>query len=314
MIRKLDSLFSKFSEESMSARCGQHEFAGKKTVATMLSGGISAAASFIPENVIVWRGSDSDFFKRAFNHHRMILKWVIEGKVSTNIEGVRFRLHPGDAVLYIPRQTHTTEKEGNSRFEYLAISFVSHNGDYTPLESLRNRVLSLNENTELLMEVVKAFLSRKHISRGIFSLSTVLSELVFRETKEIPSGDSDFEAISVFIRQNFLQDNSVKTIANHFQISTQQVRRIFSRNFNGITPGKLLRRQRMTFACSLLLNTRLSVTEISRKCCFCSPFAFSRAFKEAYGTSPSGYRITSNFSSDNVLCHKGCRAPLAIGN
>ena len=44
------------------------------------------AVNFIPSDLKIWIGKDSDFFLRSFCHHRMILKIILAGSASTNIE------------------------------------------------------------------------------------------------------------------------------------------------------------------------------------------------------------------------------------
>ena len=98
------------------------------------------AVKFMPCDIKIWTGKDSDFFNRSFCHHRMILKIILAGNASTNIDGVRYYLTPADAVLYFPMQTHSTETPDNGVFEYLAISFVAGMGSYEALDALKNRV------------------------------------------------------------------------------------------------------------------------------------------------------------------------------
>jgi len=59
----------------------------------------------------------------------------------------------------------------------------------------------------------------------------------------------------------------------------------------GETPGQFIQRLRLERAARLLLGNRdLSVTEIAFDSGFHDAAAFSRAFRNAFGTTPSGYR------------------------
>ena len=42
------------------------------------------------------------------NYRRMILKTILRGDVTTNIDGLRFPMSPGDSVLFFPFQFHST--------------------------------------------------------------------------------------------------------------------------------------------------------------------------------------------------------------
>jgi AraC family transcriptional regulator of arabinose operon len=51
-----------------------------------------------------------------------------------------------------------------------------------------------------------------------------------------------------------------------------------------------MRESRLSEAAKLLQNSELNVSEIGEKCGFESLYAFSRAFRKAYGIPPRAYR------------------------
>jgi AraC family transcriptional regulator len=57
-----------------------------------------------------------------------------------------------------------------------------------------------------------------------------------------------------------------------------------------LTPGGLIRQQRLIAAKELLRRTDLSLQEIALKCGFSTAFSFSRSFRKQYGIPPSVYR------------------------
>lgn len=58
----------------------------------------------------------------------------------------------------------------------------------------------------------------------------------------------------------------------------------------GEPPGRHLARRRLQRAATLLVATSDTVERIARAVGYAGPFAFSAAFRRAYGTSPSAYR------------------------
>ena len=63
----------------------------RKKIRKELSRPQSAGASFPPVDFLpcdlkIWTGHDSDFFHQAFCHHRMILKIILAGKATTSID------------------------------------------------------------------------------------------------------------------------------------------------------------------------------------------------------------------------------------
>jgi AraC-like DNA-binding protein len=66
------------------------------------------------------------------------------------------------------------------------------------------------------------------------------------------------------------------------------------RKIINLTPVTYLGQLRLENAAALLLsNPRMSVTEIAFRCGFQSSQYFSKAFRERYGPTPSGYRISA---------------------
>ena len=58
----------------------------------------------------------------------------------------------------------------------------------------------------------------------------------------------------------------------------------------GISPHRYRIRRRLDAACALLLRPELSITEISERLGYASPYEFSAQFKRYMGCPPSGYR------------------------
>ncbi|MBO7146715.1 MAG: helix-turn-helix transcriptional regulator [Lentisphaeria bacterium] len=247
------------------------------------------AVEFMPCDLKIWIGCDSDFFHRSFCHHRMILKIILAGKASTNIDGIRYNLKPADAVLYFPMQTHSTETIDSGEFEYLAISFIAGMGHYEALNTLKNRVFSPDPENSFLLDLLKAWNKNQKMHAACL-LAELLSRAVSEIDGETSGNGGKFGDMAEYIRKNCSGTLSVKKIASEFDISPQSVRRIFHRNISGLTPGGLIRQQKMILAEELLRRTNLSLQEIAQQCGFSTPFSFSRAFRRQYGIPPSLYR------------------------
>lgn len=244
---------------------------------------------FMPCDLNIWIGHDSDFTHRAFCHHRMILKMILAGNATTSIDGIRYRLFPSDAVLYFPMQTHSTETGEDGIFEYLAITFVAGMGRYDVLNGLKNRVFSPDPENRFLPEMIQAWKEGRRMHAALL-LAELLADALSRFSGDIESKGGNFGEIAAYIRKNCSGELSVKKIASKFDISPQTVRRIFQHNINGLTPGSLIRQHRLILAEELLRRTGLPLETIAVKCGFATAFSFSRAFRRRYGIPPSQYR------------------------
>lgn len=78
-------------------------------------------------------------------------------------------------------------------------------------------------------------------------------------------------------------------LAKTVNISTRQLERLF-RRYLSATPKKYYMDMRLQRAQHLLLQTSMSVTEVSVACGFNAPSHFSRLFRQRYGMSPHKLR------------------------
>lgn len=97
------------------------------------------------------------------------------------------------------------------------------------------------------------------------------------------------ELAKKFIEQNFLDDAAVRNYHHKIGMSDSWFRRLFREKY-GLAPMKFRLQLLHERACRLLLNTNLSVKEISFQLGYESQNYFSRTFKKVEGVSPAHYR------------------------
>ena len=107
------------------------------------------------------------------------------------------------------------------------------------------------------------------------------------------SGIADAAA---FMENHYMEDITIEQVLEISHYSQRHFIRLFSAVYN-ITPQKYLMNIRIRRACALLRESRLPITEIALRCGFSDSNYFSRAFRKAYGITPSQYRNSP--SADN---------------
>ncbi|MCM0651009.1 AraC family transcriptional regulator [Clostridium swellfunianum] len=98
-----------------------------------------------------------------------------------------------------------------------------------------------------------------------------------------------------YIHINFMNEISLKSLANEFFIKEYTAKLIFENVFK-VSFQELLEQTRIAYACSFLSSTNKSVTEISNLCRFDSISTFQRAFTKHMNQSPTEYRKLTNTS------------------
>ncbi|HEY8528554.1 MAG TPA: response regulator [Paenibacillaceae bacterium] len=104
--------------------------------------------------------------------------------------------------------------------------------------------------------------------------------------------DSDrfrIEAVQRFIRENYMYDLDLKTLARRFHYHPTYFSELFKAKV-GKSFIRYLTEVRMEQAVRLLKETSLSLWDIAELCGFSGPGYFSSRFKRMYGVSPSEFR------------------------
>lgn len=93
-----------------------------------------------------------------------------------------------------------------------------------------------------------------------------------------------------FMSMHYTEDITVQDVADYIGVHRSHLTVAFSKMY-GVTPGQYLLRLRMTNGARMLEETDLSITEIALSLGYSDIFAFTRAFGQYYGMSPSLYRV-----------------------
>src|SRR5262249_49539601 len=93
-----------------------------------------------------------------------------------------------------------------------------------------------------------------------------------------------------WIEKNLDEGLSVVQIASAAAMSLRTLHRKFVEQ-TGTTPASWVLRARIHRAQELLVDSNLSIEEISARVGFGSASTFRERFRDAVGTSPSGYRM-----------------------
>ena len=97
------------------------------------------------------------------------------------------------------------------------------------------------------------------------------------------------QQMQTYISYHFAEQIGLSDIAASANISRSEANRCFN-SYIGISPMEVLLRHRLRVAQKLLLETGLTLREISCMCGFNSESYFSRCFRRMYGCAPGSFR------------------------
>ncbi|MBC2601829.1 helix-turn-helix transcriptional regulator [Puniceicoccus vermicola] len=280
------------------------ELMGKIPPPESLFTGLKVEESEAPNNIIFFERTDVSAFRpegvsNNF-HHRFELVLALQGSGPVRIGGNSYHFSPGSSALIFPNQFHHYMDVEAQNLDWLFITFdIAHSDFLAPLQDTP-RHLDI-ESAHLLQRALKPYTrpgsQRKdtlaisyHLSRFLrhmVSLPGIPPEQSHSQTPD-HSRDVILEQINDYIRNHLSDAPSLSDLAQELGYSASYLRTIF-RDSLGVSLGRYIRESRLSEAAKLLQKTTLSVGEVSARTGFESPFAFSRAFKNAYGMPPKAY-------------------------
>jgi AraC-like DNA-binding protein len=270
-----------------------------------LFSGMTIQQALAPENIIIFKRTDTALLKPegvSVNfHHRYELVTVLDTAAPARIDRVTYDLHPGECALIFPNQFHHFMDVARTRMDWLFITFELKNPEAIRVLHNAPRVLD-GAGLELLHGLVREFVQPRNATPDTLEISFLLSRLLLhlRECAALPAERSDIhssddvrdvilESINKYVRANLGRAVTIKNIAEELGYSVSHLRAVF-RDRLGVSLGKYMRESRLSEAAQLLQSSAFNVSEIGEKCGFESLYAFSRAFRKAYGIPPRTYR------------------------
>jgi AraC-like DNA-binding protein len=270
-----------------------------------LFSGARIEQSFAPDNIVFFQRTDAEALKvegvSNNYHHRFELVSVVERPAPVRIDRASYQLHPGEAALIFPNQFHHFLDLERGKLEWLFITFECRHPE--PILALRDAPRVYDAAAlDLLNEVVGEFVAPRGKTADHLFIAATLARLlrhlvtlpeVPRERRDIHSSDDIrdviLENINRYVRENLHRAVTIGDLAEELGYSVSHLRAVF-RDRLGVSLGRYMRESRLSEAAKLLQTSEHNVSEIGERCGFESLFAFSRAFRKAYGLPPRAYR------------------------
>ena len=267
--------------------------------------GLLCHQSLAPDNIIFFRRgakapSKSEGVSNNY-HHRFEFVVVAKKPGPVRIDQQSYLLQDGECALIFPNQFHHYLDLADGDVEWLFLTFDLRNS--VAIEGLRNTPRALDQSALALVDrIVSEFLHPEGIAPDTLSISYHLSRLLLHlldcpelpaDRRDIHSGTSArdviLEKINRHVREHLTESLTISDIAKELGYSVSHLRAVF-RDRLGVSLGRYMRESRLSEAAQLLQTSGFNISEIGERCGFESLYAFSRAFRKAYGIPPRAYR------------------------
>lgn len=248
-------------------------------------------------------------YRTAHWHPELEIVYLLNGTADFVIEGQRFRLVQGDALVIDANQIHGVQARHsmmqliihvNREFINAHLEHAEHYLLHLSREELiDSQVGSYLEFLDRLKELVPLYV-RQPAGYRLESESVVL-DICYRLIRDfsIPLSSDDHPSLTEqksriqdilrYIDDHYQEKISLGQIAGEFGLSREYFSRLFRKSV-GMTFTDHLNRVRLTHVYQELLTTDKPVMEIIEEQGFTNYKLFSRMFKEIYGSTPRDTR------------------------
>jgi len=229
------------------------------------------------------------WFPNKHSHNYFEFIYFFNAKAEIDVPETKLNLVPYDLVVYPPGVMHQEFPDLKHPQEIICIAA------YIDSPYTLNTAFQISDKSGvigwLFEQSFNEFKEKKEGYEDIIEiyLKTILLH-INRYFKFNKSEVIDIlNASIIFIHEHFNEDISVKQLANISCVSKSYISRIFVKKL-GVSPIKYLNSIRIDAAKRLLLDSELSVNEISLRVGFNDSLYFSRVFKKLTGVSPTAFR------------------------
>lgn len=260
-------------------------------------------------NIHVDFKDDSINIETTHYHNNFEIIFVTKGTSTFLIENKKIKAEKNSLVLLSNLENHsmTIDETPYERYVVSVDNLLKINllPSEIYIKILQNRPKDFpyifeftNEDADVIVNILKLLLKEESSKNYSEHLSNLLINqlliMVFRSNPDFfKNTKTEFEKtiynIQDYINENYMEDINLDSIENKFYINKYEV----SRNFKKITGYNFktyLILVRLSKAKDLLVNSNLTIAEISDRIGYGSESLFVRMFKKYENTTPTKYR------------------------
>ena len=222
------------------------------------------------------------------------LVFVIEGLGNITVGERSIPVCAGDLVCFRPNVKHSLYLDKKPYMTFYALHFQI--SDEELLSGIPDHIHITDSHW---LEVLIKGLYDEYRNKGYLcewkreiALQRLLCEILSQlHVEQTPIESKRIGQVLEYIHEDPFREYSLDMLMIRSNIKKTLFLQSF-RKITGTTPTQYIIALRLEIACELLIETDLSISDISQRCGFSDPFYFSRCFKKRYSISPKGYRNT----------------------
>ena len=247
-------------------------------------------------------------------HPELELFFLDEGIIQLSLAAHSYKIKPGEGFLLNSNTLHGLKCLSAAPCRYRSLVFdpaivagqLNSAFDLLyvrPLLKSNIPAWILTQNTEPLTDQISSLFDQAYFSEQTkksgyeFEIRAALSQILLKingsSKTALPINasktESTLQKLLLWIDHHYAQPITSQQLAASANISVRECQRYFAKNLH-TSPSKYIIHYRILTAARMLLESELSVTEISSRCGFNSPSYFTKTFKSTMNVTPLQFR------------------------
>ena len=240
--------------------------------------------------------------------------FMINGNAVFHIENSDYALSAGD-ILIIPAETlYSAKTESSCEYFFFHFSGKIEQTETVPTFSPINNSFSFNlpkcsheyiffnliiSDKALFNKIYTSIINCIEYRSYLTHSGRLLVDAEFRKIMlmigEIAEKTHNYhmppilEKMIIYIKKNLTKPLSLSEVSLQCSVSAPYAARIFKKHLN-MTASEYINSEKLYYACELIKNTNMNISEIADYLGYSDVFYFSKIFKRMFGKSPSGWR------------------------
>lgn len=214
--------------------------------------------------------------------------FVLAGNFKIAEQGEVYHLKPDDALILTPEILHYGAHATNSDVKFYWAHFYAENFEKLGLKKHYSNLPA--QNAYLFRELMNAQFDEQNKTLADLKLAEILISLPHSKADDNLKFLSE---IKEYVRVNSDKPQKVSSVCEHFGYNADYLSKTFAKN-TGVSLREFIITERVRAVKTYLLNTNLSIKEISAALGFENENLMVKFFKYNAKITPSQYRNTHN--------------------
>ena len=232
-------------------------------------------------------------------HPHIEIVYIKDGKTTCGADMQEYEAEPDDLFVSFPNQVHYYKGGHKHAFSLFIIDpeyipdFYEIYGNKIPQVSLIKNISQYPTMKALLDTFSREYTendeSNEIVLKGL--IYAFLGEIYYHSVfiEQILPEENSLKSVIKYCPENFKSNITLEILEKEIHLNKYYISHLFSDKFK-ISFTEYVNLLRLTEACKLLANTKMTISKISAASGFNTTRTFNRAFMKKFGMSPIQYR------------------------